>query len=164
MSVSTTPESIVGIIPALQRRKGFLGMSAETFNLIVTSNRLVFAAVSSQTMRAAVEAARQEAREQGQGRFGQFAAQLSWVNALSRQYQTMPIDTILSTYPGSFYLANAEIKKIKLTTATSDDDDPSPKADLAIDALSGKHKFEIPSQAIKDARQILQQTLNDKVK
>jgi S-formylglutathione hydrolase FrmB len=161
---TSTPETIVGVIPALVRRKGFMGLGAETFNLIVTPGRLVFAAVSSQTMKEAIALARQQAREQGAGAFGQFAAQQGWVNTLAQQYATMPVEAILARFPGSFCAANAEIGRVRLSEAAADDDAPQTKVELTIETAGGKHKFELTSQSIADARRLLQQTLAGKVK
>lgn len=161
---TSTPETIVGIIPALVRRKGFMGLSTETFNLIVTPDRLIFAAVSSQTMQEAVALARQQAREQGAGALGQFAAQQGWANTLARQYQAMTGDAILARFPGSFCLANAAISRIRLSEADADDDAPQTKADVTIETSNGKHKFELAGQSVNTVRRTLHSALGDKVK
>lgn len=158
------PEVIVGIIPALLRRKGFMGLGSETFNLILTPTRLIFAAVSSETMKEAVALARQQARERGEGAFGQYAAQQGWAGVLSQQYETMSADAILARFSGSFCLTNDEIRQIKLRAAAADDDAPQTQAELSVEATGSKHKFEFSSQPVKEARRLLQQTLGSKVK
>ncbi len=161
---TSTPETIVGLIPTLMRRKGFMGLSTETFNLIVTPDRLIFAAVSSQTMKDAVAMARQQAKDQGAGALGQLAAQQGWVNALARQYETMPGAAILARFPGSFSLATAEISRVKLSAADADDDAPQTTVALTIEAAGGQHKFELTGQTVSAVRRTLHSVLGDKVK
>ena len=52
--VAYPTEPILDILPALQRRKGMMGMRADTVNLILTPARLIFVPVTSQEMREAV--------------------------------------------------------------------------------------------------------------
>jgi len=157
-------EPIVGIIAGLQQRKGFLGMSATTFNLIVTPGRLVFASVSQQMMNDAVAAARQEAKGQGKGFLGRFAAQFAWMDQICRQYSTMPIDAILAQFPGSFCILNAQVRKVRLRDSRVDDDGTQSSQELFIESAAGKFRFSSSMMRVREARQILRQTLGRIVK
>ena len=153
-------ESIVGVLP-VQRQKGLLGMRVENFSLIVTPYRLVFAAVSSQMMKEAVAAARQEAKSGGKGFLGQWAAQMGWLEVMQRQYHAMPVDAIPGRYPGSFVLHNAEIKRIRYRN-TVDDESARSTQELIINATSGKYKFVLQGATLKQAKNLLRQTLGGK--
>jgi len=157
-------EPMVGIIAGLQQRKGFLGMSATTFNLIVTPGRLVFASVSQQMMNDAVAAARQEAKGQGKGFLGRFAAQFAWMDQICRQYSTMPIDAILAQFPGSFCILNAQVRKVRLRDSRVDDDGTQSSQELFIESAAGKFRFSSSMMRVREARQILRQTLGRIVK
>ena len=157
-------EPIIGTIAGLQQRKGLLGMSCNTYNLIVTPGRLVFAAVSERMMSDAATAARQEAKSQGKGFLGRFAAQLSWMDQICRQYATMPMDAILEHFPGSFCIANTQVKRIRLRRANVDDDGTQSSQQLLIDSASGKFRFTSSMMRVREARQILRQTLGRIVK
>lgn len=161
--VPSVAEPTVGIIPNLQRRKGFLGMSAETFYLVVTPGRLVFASVTSKMMQEAIAAARQEAKDQGKGFLGRFAAQMAWSDVICRQYQAMPVDAILAQYPGSFFIPNNQIKKVRLEEGSADEDGTT-NAQVTFDTMSGKHKFDFSGTGTGNARQVLQQVLGSVVK
>jgi hypothetical protein len=153
-------EPIVAILPSLQRRKGFLGMSADTFNLILTPGRMVFAMVSPQLMKDSVVAARNEAKGQGKGFFGQWTAQMAWVDVLCRQYQSMPLDAIMTQYPGSFVILNAQVTRVRLKESSIDDDSgQSSPAQLTFETMAGKFTFNLPGMSARDARRLLQQTL-----
>ena len=157
-------EPILGVIPGLQQRKGLLGMGTQNLSLIVTPVRLVFVPVSKQEMNQAVRTAREEAKSQGKGFLGQWAAQLGWLGVLSRQYQSMPVQSILSQYPGSFFVANAQVSRVRFQEASVDDDDGSPSpAEMRIDAAD-KYRFVLRGTSVRDARHLLQQTLGSVVR
>lgn len=155
-------EVIVGIIPGVQQRKGFLGMGVQSFNVVVTPVRLVFAPISQQMMKDAVNTARQEAKSQGKGFLGQVGAQMAWLDVICRQYQTMPVDAVLTQYPGSFMIANAAIKRVRFRQST--DDDTSSTEEMIVEAVSGKYRFELKGMGGGRARQVLRQTLGGLVR
>jgi hypothetical protein len=158
--VQPVGETIVGVLP-VQRQKGILGMRFETFSLIVTPQRLIFAAVSSQMMKEAVAVARQEAKARGKGFLGQWAAQMGWLEVMQRQYYAMPVDAIAGRYPGSFVLHNAEIKRIHYRN-TVDDESAQSTQELVLNATSGKYKFVLQGPTLKQAKNLLRQTLGGK--
>ncbi|MBN1315496.1 MAG: zinc ribbon domain-containing protein [Anaerolineales bacterium] len=154
---SAGAEPIVGIIP-VQRSKGFLGLGVESFNMILTPNRLVFALMTQKMMNQAVKDARAEAKSEGKGFFGQWGAQLGWLSVVHRQYQSMPIDAILNQYPGSFLIANAEIKKVRFKDNTDDESGKS-EYEINIDTVRGKFKFKLVYTSISEAKKLMQSTL-----
>lgn len=155
-------EPILGIVPLAQRRKGFLGLGVETFNIIITPHRLVFAIVTKEQMNQAVATARDQARSEGKGFFGQAAAQMGWVNVICQSYATTPIPTILNR-PDSFAIANSAIQKIRLRNRQVDEDSTI-TTELIIKTTGGKHKFTLQTMNRRQAREILQQTLGPVVK
>jgi len=155
-------EPILGTIANVQKRKGFMGISADTYNLIVTPTRLVFAYVSQQTMKAEVAEANQEAKAQGKNWLGVVGAQMGWLKRLLAKYNSMTIEEILAQYPGSFIISNAEVKKIRLGAPS--DEDSNVQGVMSIDTLAGKHSFELVSVQPQDAKRLLQQTLGPLVK
>ena len=162
VSAPAAAEPIVGII-SLQRRKGFMGVSVETFNMIVTPRRLALVSVSDQTMKEAVNTAREQAKAEGKGFFGQMGAQMGWLNVLYRRYQETPIDVVLAQSPGSFVLLNQEVRSIRLRdpalvrvgTARQE----STRSEMTIETAAGKQEFELVTMKAREAGQILQQTL-----
>ena len=47
-------EPVTGVLPGLQRRKGFLGMSLENLTLVLTPHRMLFAVLTKPMMNEAV--------------------------------------------------------------------------------------------------------------
>lgn len=151
-------EPILEIIPALQRRKGFLGMGRETFNLILTPARLVFVPVTVQEMNDAVRAARQGAKGQGKGLFGQWSAQLAWVDVLCQQYRAMPLDAVIAQHPGTFFILNGQVSGIRFKD-TLDPQTNRTQQQMTIQSVGGKHRFELSGMPTGEARRILKQVL-----
>ncbi len=154
-------EPIYGIIPGLRRGKGFLGMGSETFNLILTPGRMVFASFTQQMMKEAVVAARQEAKSQGKGFLGQWGAQMGWLEQICRPYHSMPVDAIIASNPGSFFIPYGTVKRVRVNQ-TGDDDEPS-RTELMVEAAGGKHRFDLTGMSAHEARKLLRQILPQQV-
>ncbi|MGC9523078.1 MAG: zinc ribbon domain-containing protein [Anaerolineae bacterium] len=162
-------EPIVSITPSVQRRKGFLGMGYETFSLVLTPTRMIFAALDKQRMAALVNEARTEAKAEGKGFFGQWGAQLRWLDLLVRQLRAMTPEQILAQRPGSFAIPNSSISRVRVRRreVNAGDGDSRTQITLIIDTAGDKHKFEVPatmSISARDLKQRLQQTLGSVVR
>ena len=155
-------EPVLAMVLGLQRRKGLMGV--DTMNLVATPARLIFAMVTKQMMKEAVVTARDEAKSQGKGFFGQVAAQMAWVNVVCREYYTMPIDAILARYPGSFFIPSAGVRRIRLKHSTLNDQGNRSDQELIIEATNGKHRFALLGMDVREARRTLQQALGSVVK
>lgn len=150
-------EPIVGILTGLQRSGGFLGMKKDTFNLIVTPTRLVFAAVTQQMMKDAVATANAEAKAQGKGFFKRMAAQMGWINVICRQYESMPVDAILAQFPGSYAIANGQIQRIHFHESLADKDHEATRQ-MVVATTGGKQRFDLQT-SVREAKNLLKQTL-----
>jgi hypothetical protein len=150
-------EPIVGILTGLQRHSGFLGMKKDTFNLIVTPMRLVFAAVTQQMMKDAVATASAEAKAQGKGFLKRVAAQMAWMNVICRQYETMPVDAILAHFPGSYAIANGQIERIRFHESFADEDHEATRQ-MVVVTTGGKQRFDLQT-GVREAKKTLKQTL-----
>ncbi len=151
-------EPILNILPSLQRSKGFLGMGRETFNLILTPARLVFVPVSSQEMKDAVAAANEQAKREGRGFLGRFAAQMAWVDVICQGYRAIPLDAVLAQHPGSFYILLGQVSRIRFRQASSDDETRT-RDEIIIDSAAGKHRFELVTASRKQAKEMLRQVV-----
>lgn len=162
--VYTAPsEPILGIVPGLQRQGGLLGLKFETFNLVVTPHRLVLAFVPQKMMNEAINAARNEAKSEGKGWLGQVSAQMGWLNVICRQYQTMPVETILSQTPGSFFIPMATIRRVRVNDLYDHERNMS-RQELVVESTGGRYRFNLVGTSSGEARHILRQVLGDVVK
>jgi hypothetical protein len=155
-------EPIVGTVPNVVRRKGFVGAGTENYNMIVTPVRLILVFVSKETMNEAIKEANREAKAQGKGWFGIVGAQMAWAQRLVAKYNTMPVEAIIAQYPGTFVIPNADIRKIKVGAPS--DEDAQVQGVMTIETSSGKHNFELVNVRPQDAKRLLQQTLGPLVK
>ena len=149
-------EPVVGVIAGLQRRKGLLGY--ETFNLVVTPGRLVFALMTQKMMNDAVRQAQQEAKSQGKGLLGQIAAQMGWLGIMSERYRATPVEQALAEQPGNFFIPNNQIRQVKLERR-EDRQQHTHSEHVIFQATSGKYEFELKGANPGDVRQMLGQVL-----
>ncbi|HSW58542.1 MAG TPA: zinc ribbon domain-containing protein [Dehalococcoidales bacterium] len=112
-------ETLKIIIPNLMLQKSW-GRS-ETFNLIVTDQRSIFARLTSQIMNETVKMRREKAAAEGKGFFGKWAAQMKGFNTYTDRYQTMNPDEVLSEDKENFQIQNSLIKKVKSSSDTLDE-------------------------------------------
>jgi len=149
-------EPIIGVVPGVQRRKGLLGY--ETFNLVVTPERLVFALMTQQMINDAVRQAQEEAKRQGKGLLGRIAAQMGWLDIMSERYRTMPVEQALAENPNSFFIPNNQIRQVK-AERRENRQQHTHSDHLIIEATSGKYEFELKSGSPEDVRELLARVL-----
>jgi len=154
-------ESVVGVIAGLQRRKGLLGY--ETFNVVVTPGRLVFALMTQQMMNDAVRQAQQEAKSQGKGLLGQMAAQMGWLGIMSERYHATLVEAALAEQPENFFLPNSQIRQVKLERRENRQKHTHSDHVLIV-AASGKYEFEIKGANPGDVKQLLGRVLGAAVR
>lgn len=133
-------ESVVNVIPGAQHHSGFLGMKIQVFTIVLTNMRILFAAQSSDMMKANVQRARDQAKNQGKGFFGQWGAQLS-ANT-GREYLEKSPQFILAEQPGNFAINVDQLRSIRVwETQSSDENDYSSSYYMEFEIPGGKHKF-----------------------
>ncbi|MHB0858634.1 MAG: hypothetical protein ACYC5M_13845 [Anaerolineae bacterium] len=157
-------EPIMGIVPGVQRKSGFMGTKIDSYNLVLTPHRLIFAYMSQQLMKEAVNTARLEAKSQGKGWLAQVGAQMRWMDGICQRYHEMPVGSILSQYPGSFTVGNAEVQRVRLKETGGSDDDAQTERQLILETAGGKQQYILTAMGIKEAKRVLQATLGDRVR
>jgi hypothetical protein len=104
-------ENTVGVI--LFRKPKSLGRW-DTYTGVVTSLQLIFAQMTSEMLKGAVQQSRDQAKAEGKGFFGQWSDQLKATFGYSKKYLTMSPQSILAETPGNFALNNNTISEIKV--------------------------------------------------
>ena len=146
-------EQILGIVP-VGKRKGMLGMRQDSYTMIVTPSRLVFAHVSPQLQKAAVQQAREQAKQQGKGFFGQWGAQLAWMDVLRDQYRRMSMDAVLSQYPGSFVIPRHQIQRVRFKDHY-DQDSGNTTREIILRTAGGKLRFKLLAGNMREVKKLL---------
>jgi hypothetical protein len=156
-------EALIGVIPNATRKKNLF--SNESFNIIVTNQRMIFAQMTSEMIKA------EAATYKGQGIKGVFKAMGAGGN-LWQRYQQMPPDQALAETPGNFGLYINQIRKVKYSGTKvlfnkggvsmglnigfgGGDDDDDNNAKLQIETIGGKYEFEIIMQFQQQTYQVL---------
>jgi hypothetical protein len=156
----TTNEPVIGVIPYVERRKGLFG--ADTFNLVLTPQRIILATVTAQMLKDEAARAAEEAKSQGKGFLGRTAATWNSRAALWQKYMTMPVADILTQHPGNSFIPLPQVKWAKIDR-TFDSESNAPDR-LIIDTTAGKHAFELKNAGSNETRNLLKQVLGSVMK
>lgn len=156
-------EVLIGVIPNATRKKNLF--TSETFNIIVTSQRMVFAQLTTEMIR------EEAATYKGQGIKGVFKS-MGAGGKIWQRYQQMPPDQALAETQGNFGLYINQIRKVKYSGTKvlfnkggvsmglnigfgGGDDDDDNNAKLQIETIGGKYEFEIIMQFQQQTYQVL---------
>lgn len=123
-------EAVRAVIPNATLKAGFLGVKSRQYTLILTDQRVIFAQITTAMMKQLVADARDGAKSEGKGFFGQWGAQLSAYSAFAEGYLAMPPEQALSEAPDNFAIERSTITKTATKTRHTGDD-----SDIATDYL-----------------------------
>ena len=153
-------EPVIGIIAGLAQQKG---LSARQYNLIVTQQRLIFARLTDQMLKGAMDQAKQEAKAEGRGFFGQWGSLFKANAKLCERYYQMPIDLIVRENPENFVLYPQQIRKVRIQIANAFDETNNNIDRLVIQAGS-RMTFLLKGTNARETKQILRNVLGNIVK
>ena len=156
-------EAFIGVVTNAQRKKNLF--STETFNIVVTNQRTVFALVTSDMIKAKAMS------HKGESIKGAFKAMAAGYT-LWQRYPGMSPDQVMAEAPGNFCVYLNQVRKVKYSGGKTlfskgglsvgmnvnvgfgggDDDD---NAKLEIETIGGKYQFEIIASAQQQAHQVL---------
>jgi len=139
-AVSPSGERTLAVLGNLGLMSGFMGIKQKSFSLIITDRRLIFAELTMEKMKATVGAARDGAKADGKGFFGQWGAQLKSSMNYHQEYWEMTPDAALAENPGNFAIDRSQYQGAKFRTGVVDEETNTPDK-LIIKSTSGKYKF-----------------------
>ena len=151
-------ENTVGVI--LFRKPKSLGRW-DTYTGVVTSQRLVFAQMTSEMIKAAAQQSRDQAKAEGKGFFGQWSEQLKATWGYSQKYLSMPPQAILAETPGNFELYNSTISEIKVKLKGNGEGETR-YLEVTIHSTAGKFEFHIEENS--NFTDLLKRVYGDRVK
>ncbi len=106
-------EEVIGVI-ANARKVKFLGASWDTWNIVVTSRRMILVQMTAAMINAAVAEAQAKAKAEGKGFFGIMKDQLSAQFGYAIRYETMNPEMALAETPGNLSIENTRITAINM--------------------------------------------------
>lgn len=127
-------ESVMAVIPNATLKAGFLGIKSKPYILVLTHRRVVFVHITSAMMKQLVNDAREGAKSEGKGFFGQWGAQMGAYSKFAQRYLEMSPDEALAESPENFAVERSEIKKSKLKAGSMNDDGATSPDRLVIKA------------------------------
>ena len=155
----TGGEVTVGVI--VFRKMKSLGRY-EAYAGVVTNQRLILAQLTSEMITAAATQARDQAKAEGKGFFGQWADQLRNTFGFTNRYLTMPHQAILSETPGNFAIPNNTINEVKIHLKGQHDDNARRELEAEIKSSGGSFKFRMDENS--QFTDILKRVYGERVK
>lgn len=135
-------EQILSVVGGLTLVGGFMGLKQKPYTLIITDRRLIFAELTKDKVTATVNAARDSAKAEGKGFFGQWGAQLKSSGSYSEAYRQMSPDAALAETPGNWAVERSQYQGAKFRMGVTDENTSTPDV-LTIKASTGKWKFNV---------------------
>jgi hypothetical protein len=152
---------VLGVIAGAQRRKGLLGY--QSFNIVVTRDRLVFALMTDRMMKDATAEMNRRAKAEGKGLLGRIAAQFGWLNLMVERYAAMPPAAALAENKENFFIPNNAIRKVRVEEH-HDHESHRTETKLKIESVSGKFEFQLTAGNADEARQVLRNAIGAAVR
>jgi predicted nucleic acid-binding Zn ribbon protein len=134
-------EQVIGVIGYARKMK-MLGISYDTYNLIITDRRMIIAQLTQEMLNAAIAEAQAQAKAEGKGFFGIMGDQMAASFQYARRYETMPPDAALQETPGNIAIENAAITALYLKLY-DDENTTQSEFRLTIKSSTGKNEFRI---------------------
>lgn len=155
-------EVVLGVIPGALRKKGFLGMGADAFTIVVTNARLIFAYLGADTQKENLRKAKEDAKAAGKGFFGQWGAMMG--ANFGSQYLCMPPQQILQENHQNFFYLLQQIQKVRIIHHDNSDDGGSNYHSIEFHTSSGKFKFDFSMFNERETKNLLRQVLGEIVR
>lgn len=129
---------------------------------VITPYQLIFAQMTSDMVKDAAMHARDQAKADGKGFFGQWSDQFKASFGYTKKYLTMDPAAIIAETPGNFAIDNNLISEIKLKTKYLDQDNTRQEWEVQIHSYAGKYEFRMDDN--NDYVEMLKRVYPDRVK
>lgn len=136
---SADSDRIIGVL--VLRKPKSLGRY-DAFTGVLTSQRFIFAQMTSEMLKDAAMQARDQVKAEGKGFFGQWSEQLKASFGYTRKYLTMQPSAIIAETPGNFAINNDAIREIKLKLKNKGQQDSHHhEFEVEIHSPAGKYEY-----------------------
>jgi hypothetical protein len=132
-------EQIIGAI-VLRKPKSFGRW--DTFTGVLTSQQLIIAQMTSDMLKDAAMQARDQAKAEGKGFWGQWSEQLKASFSYTKRYLTMTPAAILAETPGNFAINNNTVREVKFKIKYLGNYDESSRKEWEVEIHSSAGKYE----------------------
>jgi hypothetical protein len=155
-------ENVIGVM--LLRKPKSMGRY-DTYTGVVTTQRLIFAQMTSEMLTNAIQAARDQAKSEGRSFWGQWEEQLKASFGYTKRYLSMDPNATLAETPGNFFVNNADIREVKLNLKNLHRGNESVKLlefELEVHNPQGKYEFRMDER--DEYVNLLKQVYGERVK
>jgi len=155
-------EKAIGVI--LLRKPKSLGRY-DTFTAVITGQRIIIAQMTNEMLKNSIQAARDQAKAEGKGFWGQWEEQLRASFSYSQRYLNMDPAAALSETPGNFAVNNDAIREIKLKLKNINKGNAQVELhefEIEIASASGRYEFRMDER--EDYVNSLKMVYGEKVK
>jgi hypothetical protein len=128
---------------------------------VLTDQRVIFATQTAKLLQESARQAREAARQSGKGFFGQWGASL--VSGRGDRYLGFSPQEILKEDPSNYYLINNQVRSIRLKEII-DTEEGTSEVNMIMNTSGEKIEITFANSNKKQIRQILQQTLGNRVR
>jgi hypothetical protein len=136
--------------------------SYDSFSGVLASQRLIFAQMTGDLLKDAVNQAREKAKAECKGFFGQGGDQLKASAAYSSRYYNMAASAVLSEIEGNFAVQNSSVNEVKLKLKDTENQSNLREFEIEVKSSSGNCKFRVDEN--NDYVKHLKQFYGDRVK
>ena len=149
--MSTPPaEYVQATIPGATVKAGPLGLNARLHTIVITNYRLLFVRSTTADFRRIAAELKQQARDAGKGRIGQWGAQQRAQHVLAQECAAMAPADLLARHPKNFAIDLATVTKLKLKRVENYD---ASENRLSIKTTGKNYKLLLNGISVADARQ-----------
>lgn len=159
-AAAAAEEPVIAVLPSLGISRGLFKI--QSYNLVVTPQRLVFALITSEMLKKAAEQAKTESQDQGKGFIKQWGAVITSTKRITDAYFTMPITHILAENPDNFAIQNGDVESIRLKVDM--DMESGQKDSMIIRYSGGKLSLTLNGCSAGDAKKVLKPIFGNRVK
>jgi hypothetical protein len=159
VSQTSSEEQVIGTL--LLRKPKSLGRY-DTFTGVLTDSRFIIAQMTSEMLKDAAMQARQQAKAEGRGFFGQWEEQLKATFGYTKKYLSMEPQAILAETPGNFELDNSTIREIKVNVKHLGNQSNRDEYEIEIHSNAGKYEYRMDENS--NFIDLIKKVYGDKVK
>jgi hypothetical protein len=160
VSQSTPSEQVIGVL-VLKKPKSFGRW--DSFTGVLTNEQFIVAQMTSEMIKEATMQARDQAKAEGKGFFGQWSDQLKASFGYTKKYLTMEPAAIKAETPGNFAIDNNTIREIKLKLKhIQGQDNYNKEWEIEIHSKIGKYEFKMDDNS--EFVELLKKAYPDRVK
>lgn len=150
---------VIGVI-AFRKPKSF--GRYDSFTGVITPFQLIFAQMTADMVKDAAMQAREQAKADGKGFWGQWSDQIKASFGYTKKYLTMDPAAIIAETPGNFAIDNNSITEIKLKNSYLNKDNTRYEWEVHINSYTGKYEFRMDNN--NDYIELLKKVYADRVK